>query len=82
MEFEINNEGFDSFEEESSESDDEVELHIPALRRSNHVRRQVERHSPPDFCSTFVLSTINNEPIYVKETIRSKECKRWKNAMV
>ena len=49
MESEIMNEGSDSFEEELSDSDEEVELHTPALRRSNHLRRLVERYSPPDF---------------------------------
>ena len=58
MEFEIMNEGSHSFEKESSESDEEVELHTPTLRRSDRVRRPVERYSPPDFHSSFVLTTI------------------------
>ena len=82
MEFELNNEGSDSFEEESYELDDEVELQTPALRRFDHVRRPVERYSPPNFHSTIVLSTINDEPRFVKEATSSKECKLWKNAMV
>ena len=72
MKFEIMNEGFDSFEKELSESDEEVELHTPSLRRSNRVSRPVERYSPPDLCSSFVLSTINDEPRFVKEAISSK----------
>ena len=52
------------------------------MRRSNRVRRPVERYSPPDFCSTFVLSTVNDEPIPVKEAVSSEECEFWKNAMV
>ena len=75
-EFEIMNEGSDSFEEESSELDDEVELQTPALRRSDHVK------SPVDFHSAFVLSTINDEPRYVKEALSFEECKLWKNSMV
>ena len=91
MEFELKNEGFDSFEEESSKLDEEVELQTPDLRRSDRVRRLVERYSPPNFCSTFVLSTINdeprsvkeaNEPRSVKEAVSSEECKLWKNGMV
>ena len=42
----------------------------------------VERYSPPDFCSAFVLSVVNDEPIPVKEAVSSEECKLWKNAMV
>ena len=53
MEFELKNEGSDSFEGESYELDDEVELQTPTLRRSDLVRRLVERYSPPDF--RFVL---------------------------
>ena len=66
MEFELNNEGSDSCEEESFESDDEVELQTPTLRRSDHLRRLVERYSPPNFCSSFVLFTINDEPRSIK----------------
>ena len=82
MEFEITNEEFDSFEEESSKSDDEVELQTPAFRRSYHVRIPVERYSPHDFHFAFVLYTINDEPRSVKYAVSSKECKLWKNAMV
>ena len=82
MEFELNNEGFDSFEEESFESDDKVELQTPSLRRHGHVKRPVERYSPLDFHFSFVSSTINNEPRSIKEVVGSKECKLWKNAMV
>ena len=59
-----------------------MELQTLALRRSNHVRMPVERYSPLYFCSAFVLSTINDEPRFVKEEGSSKECKLWKNAMV
>ena len=69
MEFEIMNEGSDSFEEELSESDEEVELQTPALRRFDRVRSPVERHSPPDFRSSFILSTINDEPDLLKRKL-------------
>ena len=82
MEFELMNEGSDSFEEELSESDEEVELQTPTLRRSDHVRRLVERDSTLVFHSTFVLSTINVEPRFIKEEVGSEECKLWKHAMV
>ena len=82
MEFELKNEGSYSFEEESSELDDEVELQTPALRRYDGVRRPVERYSPPDFHYAFVLSVVNDEPRSVKEAVSSEECKLWKNAMV
>ena len=45
MKFEIMNEGFDSLEEELWESDEGVELQTPSLRRSNSVKRPVERYS-------------------------------------
>ena len=82
MEFELNNEGSDSFEEESFESHDEVELYTLALRRSDRVSRPVERYSTLDFYSSFVLSTINDKPRSIKEVTSFEECKLWKNAMV
>ena len=75
MEFELKNEAFDSFEEESFESDEEVEPQTLALRRHDHVRRSVERYSPPNFHSSFVLSVINDEPRFVKESINPEEGK-------
>ena len=57
-------------------------MQTPSLRRSNCVRRPVERYSPPDFRSAFVLFVVNDEPRSVKEEVSSKECKLWKNAMV
>lgn len=76
MEFELNTEGFDSFEEEESlESDDEVEPQTPTLRRSNCVRRIVERYSPSSFRFAFVLYAINDESKSVKEAINFEEGK-------
>ena len=60
MEFELNNEGYDSFEEESSKSNDEMEPQTPSLRRYDHVRRLVERYSALDFCSFFFLLLMMN----------------------
>ena len=51
MEFELKNEGSNSFEEEPYELDDEVEQQTLALRSFDHVRRTVERYSPPNFFS-------------------------------
>ena len=82
MKFELKNEESDSFEEESSQLDDEVEPQTLSLRRVDHARRPVERYSPPDFHYAFVLSTINDESRSIKEVVSSKECKLWNNAMV
>ena len=59
-----------------------MELQTHSLRRFDCVRRLVERYNPPDFHFAFVLSTINNEPRYVKVAVSYEECKLWKNAMV
>ena len=58
MEFEKKNEGSDSFEEES---DDEVEPQTLALGWSDHVRRLVEKYSPPNFRSSlfYMLLMMN-----------------------
>jgi hypothetical protein len=52
------------------------------VRRSERVRKPVERYSPPDFCSTFVLTSTDDEPKLVREEIDSTEGKLWKDAMV
>ena len=82
MEFELKNEGSDYFEEESLESDDEVELQTPTLRRYQRVRRLFERYNPHYFHSSFILSIINDEPRSVNDAVSFEECKLWKNAMV
>ena len=83
MEFELKNERSHSFEEEdSSESDDEVEPQTPTLRRYDRVRRLAERYSPSNFHYAFVLSAINDEPRSVKETVNFEEGKLWKKAMI
>ena len=83
MEFELNNEGYNSFEEENpSELDDEDEPQTPTLSRFDCVWRLAERYSPLDFHSTFVLSAINDEPRLVKEEVNFEERKLWKKSMV
>ena len=75
-------EGADSVEEELIELEEEVDLPTLAMRRSDHERRPVDRYSPPDFHSAFILSAVSDEPISVKEAVNFEECKLWKNAMV
>ena len=82
MEFDLKNKGSGSFEEESFELDDVVEPQTLTLRRYGSVRRPVEKYSPPNFYSSFVLYIINDEPRSIKEVVSSEECKLWKNAMV
>ena len=81
-EFEIMDEGVDSVEEELIESEEEVDLQTPAVRRSDRERRPVDKYSPPEFRSAFVLSAVSDEPRSIKEPVNYEECKLWKNAMV
>jgi hypothetical protein len=39
------------------------------VRRLQIIRKIVERHSPPDFCSTFVITGIDNDPKSVGEVV-------------
>ena len=52
-----------------------MEPHTPSLRRFDCIRKPVERYSPPNFHSNFVLSTINDEPRFVKEVVNYEEGK-------
>ena len=53
--FELENEEYDSTEE-AEEDDDEEEPHTPILRRSSRERRKPKRYSPHDFrCHFFCL---------------------------
>jgi hypothetical protein len=45
-------------------------------------KETAERYSPPDFHSTFVLSSTDDEPKLVREAVDSTEGKLWKEAMV
>src|SRR5271156_6868330 len=78
LQFDIKDERGDSFEESySSESDEEAEPQTPVLRRSDRVRRQAERYSPPDFRSNFVLSITDDDPRTAKEAMDSDDSKLW-----
>ena len=68
-------EGVDFVEEELLKSEEEVDLQTLALRRFDRERRPVDRYSPPDFRSAFVLSTISDEPRSIKEAVNSEEYK-------
>jgi hypothetical protein len=78
--FELRNEEDDS--DESTESEEEVEQPTLVVRRSERVRKPVERYSFPDFHSTFVLTATDDEPKSVGEAVDSTEGKLWKDAMV
>jgi hypothetical protein len=52
------------------------------VRRSESVRKPIERYSFLDFYSTFMLTSIDNEPKLVGEAVNSIECKLWKDAKV
>jgi hypothetical protein len=71
----------ESSEEEEVEEEEE-EPHTPILRRSMRNKRQLERYSPPDFCSNFFLSITNDDPKTVREVVNSEDSKLWKKAMV
>ena len=73
--FEIMDEGANSVEEKLLESEEEVDLQTLALRRFDCERRPVDRYSPPDFRSAFVLFVVSDEPISVKEAVSYEECK-------
>jgi hypothetical protein len=69
-EFELRNDESNSQEEaESIELDEEVEHQNLILRRCDHVRRQYDRYSPPDFYYTFSLFVSDEEPRSIKEVV-------------
>ena len=76
----------DDAKSESSKEDEaateEEEPHTPVLRRSIRDRRKPERYSPPNFCSNFSLSIIDDDPRIVREAMKSEDNKLWKKAMV
>jgi hypothetical protein len=80
MWFELRNEEDDS--DESTQYEEEVEQQTSMVRRSERVRKPVERYSRPEFCSAFVFTTIDDEPKSVNEAVESTEGKFWKDAMV
>jgi hypothetical protein len=58
--FEMRNEENDS--DESTESEEEVEQWTLVVRRSERIRKQFEMYILLDFRSTFVLTSIDDEP--------------------
>ena len=66
IEFKLEGEEFDSIEEAKSE---EEEPYTPFFRRSSQEIRQPERYSPPDFCSHFAISIIDDDPRNLKEVV-------------
>jgi hypothetical protein len=79
--FELRNEE-EGDSNESIESDEEVEQPTLVVKRSERVRKLVERYSLPDFRSAFVLTTTDEEPKSVKEVVDSTEGRLWNSAMV
>jgi hypothetical protein len=80
VQFELRNKEDDS--DESTESAEEVEQLTLVVRRSERIKKRVERYILPDFRSTFVLTAIDDEPKLVGETIETIEGKLWKDAIV
>jgi hypothetical protein len=80
MRFELRNEEDDL--DESIESKEEVEQLNLVVNRSKRLRKPVERYIPPDLCSTFMLTTIDDEPKSIGEEVDSTEGKIWKDSMV
>ena len=52
------------------------------MRRSVRERRQPERYSPSSFCSNFILTITDDDPINVREVVDLEDGKLWKEAMV
>jgi hypothetical protein len=80
LRFELSNEEEDS--DESTESDEEVENLTLVVRRSERVGKLVRRYIPPHFCFTFVLTSTENEPKYVREVVDLEKGRLWKDTMV
>jgi hypothetical protein len=59
-----------------------VEQLTLVVRRSERVRKPIERYSLPDFRSAFVLTATDDEPKSFGEAVDSAEGKIWKDAMV
>jgi hypothetical protein len=71
--FELRNEEHDS--DESIESEEEMEQLTPMVRRSKRIIKPFDRYSLPDFLSTFVLTSIDDEPKSIGEVLNSTEGK-------
>jgi hypothetical protein len=60
VQFEVRNEEDDL--DESTESEEEVEQQNSVVRSSEKVIKSFERYSPHEFSSTFMLTSIDDEP--------------------
>jgi hypothetical protein len=52
-----------------------VEQLTPVVKRSERVRKLVERYILPDFHSPFMLTSIDDEPKLFGEAVKSVESK-------
>jgi hypothetical protein len=77
--FELSNEENDS--DESIESD-EVEQTTPVVNSSERVRKPIERYSPFDFYSAFILFATDEETKSVREAIDLIKGSLWKDDMI
>jgi hypothetical protein len=59
-----------------------VEQSTLVIRRYERVRKLVERYSPPNFHSAFVLSTTDDEPMSIRGAVNSTKGKHSKDVMV
>ena len=66
---------------DSSESNKEVEKQTLNVRSYCLTKQKLERYSQPEIHSSFALSTIEYDPKLVKEAIDLTEGKLWKRAM-
>jgi hypothetical protein len=65
-----------------TKSDEEVEQLTLVIRIYECVKKLIKRYIPLDFCSTFVLTAIGEEPKSGREIVNSIEGRLWKDAMV
>ena len=75
----MNDENLD--QNDSSESNKEVEQQTLIVKSSCFTKQKLERYSQPDIHSSFALSTIEYDPKLVKEEVDLTEGKLWKRAM-
>jgi hypothetical protein len=59
-----------------------VELLTPVTRRLEIERKPFERYSPPNLCSTFIVTTIDDETKSVGNEVNLAEGELWKDFMV
>jgi transposase InsO family protein len=78
IEFDLKDDESNSTEEHESKYEDP---HTPVLRRSVRERRLLERYTPSDFRSNFVLSITDDNPRTVREAVDSQDGNLWKRAM-